>query len=245
MHPWSPPTPEPPSSAGWFPVWEASRNQQRELETAYAASVRMDGRKGSALLVDTGSPANIVGSEWSREHAAECARADVNGPQYAQRDGPMTCSGIGKGSQQAHFDVTHSISVGDGRWGTYTAPELPDSRVPALWGQRSMKAKRTLIDTFTGRIYLVGPGGYELKLSPGSVKHDLVESSAGHLMLPCSCFDVPMKLYEEVTAFIVGDHFDSPPASSTPGVSSGAAASAKGALSDSRENRAQSFNQLD
>ena len=64
----------------------------------------------------------------------------------------MTCSGIGKGSQQAHWDVTHSISVGDGRWGTYTAPELPDSRVPALWGQRSMKAKRTLIDTFTGRI---------------------------------------------------------------------------------------------
>ena len=87
-----------------------------------------------------------------------------------------------------------------------------------------MKAKGTLIDTFTGRVYLVGPGGYELKLSPGSVKHDLVESSAGHLMLPCSCFDVPMKAYEEVTAFIVGDHFDSPPASSTPGVSSGASA---------------------
>ena len=96
-----------------------------------------------------------------------------------------------KGSQQAHYDVTHSISVGDGRWGTYTAPELPDSRVPALWGQRSMKEKRCLIDTFTGRIYLVGPGGYELKLSPGSIQHDLVESSAGHLMLPCSCFDVP------------------------------------------------------
>ena len=205
----------------------------------------MDGRQGSALLVDTGSPANIVGSEWSREHAAECARADVNGPQYAQRDGPMTCSGIGKGSQQAHWDVTHSISVGDGRWGTYTAPELPDSRVPALWGQRSMKAKRTLIDTFTGRVYLVGPGGYELKLSPGSVKHDLVESSAGHLMLPCSCFDVPMNAYEEVTAFIVGDHFDSPPASSTPGVSSGGSPPADGVSRDSRENRAQSFNQLD
>ena len=117
--------------------------------------------------------------------------------------------------------MIHSISVGDGRWGTYTAPELPDLRVPALWGQRSMKAKRTLIDTFTGRIYLVGPGGYELKLSPGSVMHDLVESSAGHLMLPCSCFDVPLKHHEEVTAFIVGDHFDSPTASHTPGCSSG------------------------
>ena len=71
-----------------------------------------------------------------------------------------------------------------------------------------MKEKRCLIDTFTGRIYLVGPGGYELKLSPGSVQHDLVESSAGHLMLPCSCFNTPVKPYDEVTSFIVGDHFE-------------------------------------
>ena len=127
----------------------------------------------------------------------------------------MTCSGIGKGSQQAHYDVTHSISVGDGRWGTYTAPELPDSRAPALWGQRSMKEKRALIDTFTGRIYLVGPSGYELKLSPGSIQDDLDESSAGHLMRPCSCFNVPMEHHEEVTSFIVGEHFNSPPTSSS------------------------------
>ena len=205
--PWVASTAEPPSSTGWFPTWEASRNEQRELQTAFAASVRMDGRHGSALLIDTGSPSNICGSEWSREMTAECSRAGVNGPQYAQRDRPLTCSGIGKGSQQADHDVTHTISVGDGRWGTYTAPELPNSRVPALWGQRSMKEKRALIDTFTGRIYLVAPGGYELKLSPGSVQHDLVESSAGHLMLPCSQFKVPMRRNEEAMSYIVGEHF--------------------------------------
>lgn len=27
--PWTPPSPEPPSSAGWFPTWETSRNQHR------------------------------------------------------------------------------------------------------------------------------------------------------------------------------------------------------------------------
>ena len=106
--------------------------------------------------------------------------------------------------------MTHCNSVGDGRRGTYTAPELPDSRVPALWDQRSMKEQRALIGTFTGRVYLVGPGGYELKLSPGSVQHDLVESSAGHLMLRCSCFSTPLKSHEEVTSFIVGDHFSAP-----------------------------------
>ena len=168
----------------------------------------MSGRSGNALLIDTGSPANIVGSEWSKEMTVECDRAGINWPTYAPRTVPLVCSGIGSGSQTTEWDVTHTISVGDGRYGTYTAPELPNSKVPALWGQRSMKEKRCLIDTFTGRIYLVGPGGYELKLSPGSVQHDLVESSAGHLMLPCSCFNTPVKPYDEVTSFIVGDHFE-------------------------------------
>ena len=27
-------------------------------------------------------------------------------------------------------------------------------------------------------------------------------------MLPCSCFNVPIKPYEEVTSFIVGDYFE-------------------------------------
>ena len=71
-----------------------------------------------------------------------------------------------------------------------------------------MKEKRCLIDTFPAQIFEVGPGGYALKLSPGSVQHDLVESSAGHLMLPCSRFDVPKKPYVEVTSFIVGDYFE-------------------------------------
>ena len=62
---------------------------------------------------------------------------------------------------------------------------------------------------------LVGPGGYELKLSLGSVQHVLVDSSAGHLMLPCSRFDVPMKPRDEVTSFIVGDYFDGSPARSS------------------------------
>ena len=35
---------------------------------------------------------------------------------------------------------------------------------------------------------MVGPGGYELKLSPGSQIYDTVDSKAGHMMLPCSKF---------------------------------------------------------
>ena len=109
-----------------------------------------------------------------------------------------------------------------------------------------MKEKRVLIDTFTGRIYLVGPGGYELKLSPGSVQHDLVESSAGHLMLPCSCFNVPMKPREEVTSFVVGDYFDGSPASPATNRSSGGLPPAN-VSSDFRGTNAQgdNYGQLD
>ena len=184
---------QPPSSTGWFPSCETTRNQHRDLETAYASSVRMKGRAGTALLIDTGSPGNIVGSEWSKEMAFECDRAGVSGPTYTPRASPLVCSGSGSGSQQTEWDVTHTISVGDGRQGSFTAPELPDSKVPGLWGQRSMKEKRCLIDTFTAQIFEVG---------------------AGHLMLPCSRFDVPKKPYVEVTSFVVGEYFNAKPAHS-------------------------------
>jgi len=84
-----------------------------------------------------------------------------------------------------------------------------------------MKEKRCLIDTLTAQIFEVGPGGYELKLSPGSIQHNLVESSAGHLMLPCSSFDVPKKPYVEVTSFVVGEYFNARLAHSNGSGSSG------------------------
>ena len=68
-----------------------------------------------------------------------------------------------------------------------------------------MKQKRVLIDCFTGRIYLVGPGGYELKLSPGSEVYDLHESKMGHLMLPCCKNDHKARRSKEAMSFVVGN----------------------------------------
>ena len=47
-------------SGTWFPT---------DVEAAFAASVRLP--RGTVLLVDTGSPRNIVGSEWVKEEAPE------------------------------------------------------------------------------------------------------------------------------------------------------------------------------
>ena len=67
---------------------------------------------------------------------------------------------------------------------------------------------------FTGKVFFVGPGGYELKLSPGSEAYDLHDSEMGHLMMPCSKGGVWEKKTEQSTSFTVGDFFQSARASS-------------------------------
>jgi len=188
----------PPSTApGLFPT---------EVETAYLASVRLP--HGTSLLVDTGSPNNITSSEWTKDHSRELRAAGLPDPSYEHRSKPMICSGIGHGTQEAAWNVAHTICLGNGRLDRYVAPELPDARTPALLGQRSMKSLRTLIDTFTGKMYLVGPGGYEIRLSPGSEVHELEESPAGHLMLPCSRFGPQQSQHtSEAQTFLVGDYY--------------------------------------
>ena len=49
--------------------------------------------------------------------------------------------------------------------------------------------QRTLIDVYNNRMYTVGPGGYEIKLSPGSRVYDLSTSPSGHMILPADCWN--------------------------------------------------------
>ena len=62
---------------------------------------------------------------------------------------------------------------------------------------------------FTGKFYMVGPGGYELKLSPGSEVFETEDSKAGHMMLPCSQFKDANRQQnrEDAQTFLVGDYF--------------------------------------
>ena len=102
---WSGPLSDTASDSGqWFPT---------DIETAFAASVRLP--RGTALLVDTGSPGNIVGSEWVKDHAAELRQASLPAPRWTQRQRMLTCSGVGVGSQHASHDVEVPIGLGNGR----------------------------------------------------------------------------------------------------------------------------------
>ena len=186
------------SSASWFPT---------HVEEAFAASVRLP--HGTSLLVDTGAPGNLAGSEWTADHSRELWSADLPAPHYVKRDQPLACSGVGKGKQEAWYDIEVPIALGSGRLDAFHASELPDSATPALLGRLAMKKKRVLLDTFNGKFVMVGPGGYELKLSPGSEIYDTEDSRAGHMMLPCSQFnDVSrQQSNQEVQTFLVGDYF--------------------------------------
>ena len=78
-----------------------------------------------------------------------------------------------------------------------------------MLGRLAMRSKRVLLDTFTGKFFMVGPGGYELKLSPGSEVYNTEDSAAGHMMLPCSQFRNASRRQhkEESQVFLVGDYF--------------------------------------
>ena len=105
------------------------------------ASVRLP--HGVSFLLDTGSPGNLCGSEWSKEMAREASKYGLK-PEYERRERPMTCRGIGTGSQTAEWDVKHPIMLGNGRVDSFGASELPNSRTPALLGRNSLRNYRSL-----------------------------------------------------------------------------------------------------
>ena len=150
--------------------------------------VKMAGRNDERLLVDPGSPDNLVGENWSWR-MEQLSKQAGHGPAVRSAIPAVTVGGVGKKAQSVTNKVVHRIALDSGEHGTYEAPEIKDSDVPALLGMRALTKHKALIDVGTRRLYFVGQGGYKLQLSPGSQVHDLVLSTNGHLMLPCSAFE--------------------------------------------------------
>ena len=179
-------SPERTSSLWNFPWWRIGATE--EATENYLVKTRMKNREGEALLIDPGSPDNLCGDEWSERMRTAAVRAGRPNTTSSPMQNPLEVGGIGTGTQTATQKVVHRIGLANGREANYETPVLPRSGTPALLGQRSLRKLRALIDCFTGRLYFIGPGGYQIKLSPGSETHELTESHAGHLMLPCSDF---------------------------------------------------------
>ncbi len=87
-------------------------------------------------------------------------------------------------SQECVQQVTVPMALEMGDTAVFQSPVIEGSEVPALLGLKTLTAKRALIDVFNRKLYLIGPGDYELKLPPGSTALSLETAESGHLMLP-------------------------------------------------------------
>jgi hypothetical protein len=154
------------------------------LPYVYHTQVRLpDMRDG--LLVDIGAIHNLCGSAWL-DRVALAAKNKGHGTIAEPLPKPMSVEGVGSGSSSANDLVTVPICLPDGTLGHYKAACISGSDLPALWGLDSLKTNRALIDTVHNKLFLLGPGGVQLKLSPGSVMYQLEEAATGHLLLPCA-----------------------------------------------------------
>ena len=115
------------------------------------------------------------------------ARTREHGRQATTRklDRALGIEGVGRHAQECVEATALECAFSDGAVGTFTAPVVPNSAIPALLGLKSLRSKRAILDT-TGMLYLPGDGGFHIKLSPGSIALKLELTPSGHLLLPCS-----------------------------------------------------------
>ena len=73
-------------------------------------------------------------------HEPELRPAEPPPPRYAQRGRPLTCSGVGTGSQHASYDVEMPIGLGNGLLDGYSATGRPSCPIAAL--SRCLAASR-------------------------------------------------------------------------------------------------------
>lgn len=148
-----------------------------------------------SLLIDTESPTNLMSDSSHKELEEACKHYGIAEPKHRKRDKPLRVGGIGSGTQQDDFDATFSIGISQRiqdtaypKFAEFAGPVLPNSEVPGIIGQSSLKQNRVILDCFNLRMYTIGPGQCSIELPPGSEINDLSESREGHLMLPCDMF---------------------------------------------------------
>ena len=176
----------------------ALEESTRSGEKTFHADTRLDDGRPS-LLVDPGSRGNLAGSQWMRE-AAKAGLKFGHVPTESKRPKPLNVMGVGNGSQACRYDVEMPVALtradGTVASGTFTAPTVDDSGLPALLGLTSLRDARALLDMHTLKLHFCGPNGANIELSPGSQTFNLEVSPSGHLVVPCCEFQKQAKISE-------------------------------------------------
>ena len=164
-------------------MMSAVNSSQWLFPNTFHALVRLaSGVEG--LLIDCGAISNLAGEKWIRRSAA---LADKSGQGTTWTDIPKCkVEGVGSGSSEITRKARVPICLSSGSQATYEASVVDGSELPALLGLQSLESRHAIIDTGHQRLVFPGPGGFELRLSPGSVSLALERANSGHLLLPSS-----------------------------------------------------------
>ena len=188
----------------FYPTFDCLCESPHDVMNKYHLDVPLssyvsDEDEEESLLVDPGAHDNLCGSRWimrmkriNDKYGLVCTERPL---QRAAMVG-----GVGHGVQTCRVEATVPIAMQGGHRAFYRAPVVPESDLPALFGNKSLMRNRALIDTFSGRMWFIGPGDLQIKLPPGSLDFKLNLSKGGHWMLPVTYFrDVARKPSENYT----------------------------------------------
>ncbi|CAK0892089.1 unnamed protein product, partial [Prorocentrum cordatum] len=176
-----------PAGLKWFvgPAFE----RYDETRQVFLEATRIDGKE--CLLIDPGAYDNLVGDRWVMRMGALAKRACLE-PTQRLMDQSIGVEGVGTNAQIAKEEATRPGAANDERGKvhqiSYNAPVVPDSDIPALWGKRSLKHNRAVVDMINNKLYLCGPGRAQFTPPPGTPTFNLEDSRSGHLLLPISHF---------------------------------------------------------
>jgi hypothetical protein len=170
---------EPSQGSQWFgfPWWVTG-----SMSCSYHTAVQLPGLH-EGLMVDTGAIDNLTGDGivGRLTKLLKTINRTVIMKPLAKILG---VSGVGQNSSECSMSATVYGVLADGSQMTFTAPVISNSEVPALLGLQSLQRQRAVVDTTNRKLYLMGPGGYTINISPGSTCYDLREAPTGHLLLP-------------------------------------------------------------
>lgn len=153
------------------------------LGRAFHATVKLkNSREG--VLVDCGAIDNLCGDKWARR-VEKLGNAAGQGSQW-KATRALSVEGVGSGASTVDKEVTLPLCLMSGSVAQYHSNVVSSSELPGLLGLVSLERNSAVIDIGHQRLIYPGPGGFEIKLSPGSVMMALEKAESGHLLLPCS-----------------------------------------------------------
>ncbi|MDA8583221.1 hypothetical protein N9L68_03285 [bacterium] len=124
---------------GFYPAWatlgdQVVQNDKGELYNNMAFPLSMLHKKGSAILLDTGSPTNLIGDKTSNLMELDAIENGRGVREWIDREQPLRVKGVGHGHQEAWQDAIHHIGLGGKYEATFKSPIMPDSELPGIWG---------------------------------------------------------------------------------------------------------------